>query len=296
MQPRGKHRTPWRWAALMLLTCSQLTAAAQQLVSLEIKPGIAATAAYWPGENGLPPVVIVHGFLQTREFPTVRRLAEALAESGYPVLTPTLSLGIDDRRQSLACEAIHTHDMNGDVAELTHWVDWLARETRRRPILIGHSSGNLALLGYLARHTDPPVSETIMISLTYFGQGPAANETPADAERALADLARGQQVLGEYALNYCQKYVATPASFLSYYVWSKDRTVESVKSMKVPTSVIIGDADRRIDRDWMQILQAHSLNVIAVEGANHFFDQQHEFDLLDAIEGLLADAAVQPTD
>jgi pimeloyl-ACP methyl ester carboxylesterase len=289
-------RTPRFWAALLLLGCAQLAAAEQRLVTLEVRPGIEASAAYWPGEATLPPVLIVHGFLQTREFPTVRRLAESLAESGYPVLTPTLSLGIHDRRQSLACEAIHTHDMDSDAAELARWVEWYRQETRRQPILIGHSAGNLLLLNYLAQRSDPPVSRAIMISLTYFGQGPAAFETPADAERALADLARGKDTLGEYALNYCRRYVTTPASFLSYYSWSKQRTVDSVRSVPVPTSVIIGDADQRMDRDWMQILADHSLDVITVAGANHFFDQQHEFDLLDTIEGLLADTGVKAVD
>ena len=31
------------------------------------------------------------------------------------------------------------------------------------------------------------------------------------------------------------------------------------------------------------------MNVVLIEGANHFFDQAHEFDLTDAIEKLLSE-------
>ena len=70
-------------------------------IELEVVPGITAEADYWPGEADKPAVLILHGFLQTREFPTVRRLAEALADEGYSVLTPSLTLGLNRRRQSL---------------------------------------------------------------------------------------------------------------------------------------------------------------------------------------------------
>ncbi len=87
------------------------TSGAERRVELEVAPGLTAAAAYWQGEADMPPVLIAHGFLQTREFPTVSRLAESLADFGYSVLKPSLSLGIDRRTKSLACEAIHTHSM-----------------------------------------------------------------------------------------------------------------------------------------------------------------------------------------
>lgn len=280
----------------LLVTGGHAAAEASRVVSIEVGEGIRATARFWPGEPSLPPVLILHGFLQTRDFPTVRRLAESLSESGYPVLTPTLALGIDNRAQSLHCEAIHTHDMDSDVAELSHWRRWLSAETGRQPVLIGHSSGALTLVPLLAAPGPGKSPPAILISLSYFGQGPAANETPADAARARSQLARDPGVLGDYALNYCQRYVTTPARFLSYYDWSKERMAKEFKAVHSPARVIIGSADKRIDRDWIQVLEDNGFEVIVVPGASHFFDQQHEFDLLDAVEGILADIGTEPAD
>ena len=97
-------------------------------MSLELRSGLTAVSDYWPGEADLPAILILHGFLQTREFQTVRRLAEALSDEGYSVLLPSLTLGLDRRRQSVACEAIHTHSMQQDVDELRAWIDWLAAQ------------------------------------------------------------------------------------------------------------------------------------------------------------------------
>ena len=100
-------------------------------------------------EKARTPILILHGFLQTHHFPTVRQLADSLAGLGYPVLTPSLSLGLHRRNTSLACEAIHAHSMQKDAEEVGHWVDWLQRRYQRKPVLIGHSAGSVTLLAYL---------------------------------------------------------------------------------------------------------------------------------------------------
>jgi len=119
------------------------------IVRLEMRPGIDASAEYLAGLRNKPAVLLLHGFLQTREFPTVATLARGLQDAGYPVLTPTLSLGIPNRAQSLACEAVHRHSLDEDVAEIARWVDWLKSHGHRSIVLIGHSFGSMQLLAYL---------------------------------------------------------------------------------------------------------------------------------------------------
>ncbi len=43
--------------------------------------------------------MILHGFMLTHNFQTVKQLAESLHESGYTVLTPSLSLGLTNEKQ-----------------------------------------------------------------------------------------------------------------------------------------------------------------------------------------------------
>ena len=105
----------------------------------------------WTAQRDKPAVLLLHGFLQTRDFPTVATLARGLRDAGYPVLSPTLSLNIPNRSQSLACEAIHRHSLDDDIGEIARWVDWLKSHGHRSIVLIGHSFGSLQLLAYLCQ-------------------------------------------------------------------------------------------------------------------------------------------------
>jgi len=274
-------------ATVILLSLNTVATAKETSVILEMKSGDSAEAAYWAGEPDMPAILIQHGFLQTRHFPTVRRLALALADSGFTVLTPTLTLGIDRRTASLPCEAVHTHTMEHTQEEIAIWVDWLHAKTGQEPVVIGHSAGSINLLDYLTHSPGSPVAHAIFISVTYFGHGEAAFESPEHAARARAALARGEAGLAEYALGFCRQYVTTPAAYLSYYDWDKQRTNRAFQSCGVSSTLIAGSADDRIDLEWIETLQQHGAEVRIVEGANHFFDQFHEFDLLDEIEHVL---------
>ncbi|WP_026182106.1 MULTISPECIES: alpha/beta hydrolase [unclassified Thioalkalivibrio] len=274
-------------ATVILLSLNTVATAKETAVILEMSSGDSAEAAYWAGEPDMPAILIQHGFLQTRHFPTVRRLALALADSGFTVLTPTLTLGIDRRTASLPCEAVHTHTMEHTQEEIAIWVDWLYAKTGQEPVVIGHSAGSINLLDYLTHSPGSPVAHAIFISVTYFGHGEAAFESPEHATRARAALARGEAGLAEYALGFCRQYVTTPAAYLSYYDWDKQRTNRAFQSCGVSSTLIAGSADDRIDLEWIETLQQHGAEVRIVEGANHFFDQFHEFDLLDEIEHVL---------
>ncbi|MEJ1489735.1 MAG: alpha/beta hydrolase family protein [Candidatus Sedimenticola sp. (ex Thyasira tokunagai)] len=264
-----------------------LPEAAAEAVVLEVSPGIMATAEFQQGEADSPVILILHGFLQTREFPTVVALGESLAESGMTVLRPTLSLGINRRDKSQACEAIHLHSMEMDTREVAAWVEWLHQRTGRNVTLVGHSAGSTQLLSYLSTAQAPPVDSAILISLSYFGPGRAANESPEHAALAGERLSRGALGPAEYGLDFCPNYVTSPAEYLSYYGWDKQRTLVSLEGLSIDTTVIIGEADQRIDTGWIGILRERGVKLVSVEGANHFFVQQHEFDLLDLVERIL---------
>lgn len=72
---------------LFCLLISLFPAAAQAaVVQQEMRPGITANADYLTGERSKPAVLVLHGFLQTRDFQTVATLARGIGDAGYPVL------------------------------------------------------------------------------------------------------------------------------------------------------------------------------------------------------------------
>ncbi|MBT8120061.1 MAG: alpha/beta hydrolase [Gammaproteobacteria bacterium] len=259
-----------------------------ETVSLETSKNVTATAEYISGEPGKPLLILIHGFLQTRSFSTVDRLFTALQDSGFPVLAPTLSLGISERAQALPCESIHTHSLGDDSREIGQWVDWASKQGHEDIVLIGHSAGSVNITAYLATGSHPVVKKTILISLTHYGPGrPAALETEEHARLARTMIEQGDDGLERFALAFCKDYVSTAKNFLSYYDWSDQAIIKAINKKAPENYIIIGSNDNRIKQQWISSLQQANAKVIVIDGASHFFDQAYEFDLLEKVEELL---------
>jgi len=268
-----------KYGYLLFLLLLLPQAAAAERARIELRNGLTAQAEYLSGKPTLPAVLVLHGFLQTHDFPTVATLARGLNESGYTVLAPTLSLGVPNRKQSLACEAVHRHSLDDDLDEIDRWVKWLTSRGHRQIVLIGHSFGSMQLLAYLAGKPDPAVRGYIAASLTETQIGPISR---AELIERLEDaVARGDHKLVNQPISYCKKYPSNPAALLSYVRWDQARLVKALNAYKGHKLLIMGDADVMIGRKWLSTLQESRTPMAIVKGAGHFMDGEHEFDLLE---------------
>jgi pimeloyl-ACP methyl ester carboxylesterase len=267
-------------AFLLCLLLSALPASAHAaIVRLEMRPGIPASAEYLAGQPDKPAVLLLHGFLQTRTFATVATLARGLNDAGYSVLSPTLSLGIPNREKSLACEAVHTHSLDDDVAEIARWVVWLKSRGHRSIVLLGHSFGSMQLLAYLAGRPDGAVKAYIGTSLIEAQVGDTARgPLIAQLER---QVRRRERALVNQPLSFCRNYLSPPEALLSYVRWDAARTLAALKQAPVSTRLIMGSADAMLGRNWIRSLEDLQTPMVVVQGANHFMDGEHEFDLLE---------------
>jgi pimeloyl-ACP methyl ester carboxylesterase len=268
------------WLLVAAMPMAVLAGSAR--MELSMAPDLVAEADYWPGAADMPAILILHGFLQTREFPTVRRLAESLADEGFSVLTPSLTLGLNRRRQSLACEAIHTHSLQQDVAELTAWTMWLAKRAGKPPVVIGHNTAGVLLAAMLDAH-QARIEQALLVSMTAFGQVAPADRIEILRKRAVESVTDAIDEIQIYSLGYCRDYATTATAFLSYLEWDRDRLGQALTAASVPVTVIFGGKDERADRAWLDSLAVGGVEIRAVAGADHFFDLAHEFDLLDEV-------------
>lgn len=252
-------------------------------VEAKLSSGMVVGASYHPGRKQLPAVLILHGFLQTRDFPTVASTMDALTSGGYTVLAPTLSLGVSRRNKSLPCEALHVHTLEEDAEEIAFWVRWLMSKGHARIALIGHSYGNVQLLAYLGRNPSPVVKQLLMISLTDVEAKQSAAQRARYAQTLRERAARGDTGLAEVEFGHCRKYVGPPASLLSYMSISRQRILDALAQSPVPARVIMGSLDDRMGAGWLEQLQARGIAVSVIPGASHFFDNQYEFDLHEAV-------------
>lgn len=268
-----------KYGYLLFLLLLLPQAAAAERARIELGNGLTAQAEYLSGKPTLPAVLVLHGFLQTHDFPTVATLARGLNDSGYTVLAPTLSLGVPNRKQSLACEAVHRHSLDEDLDEIDRWVKWLTSRGHRQIVLIGHSFGSMQLLAYLAGKPDPAVRGYIAASLTETQIGPTSR---AELIERLEDaVARGDHKLVNQPISYCKKYPSNPAALLSYVRWDQARLLKALNAYKGHKLLIMGDADVMIGRKWLSTLQESRTPMAIVKGAGHFMDGEHEFDLLE---------------
>ena len=282
---------------LVLFSLLSVAPSRAEEVELTLPDGKVALGEYRPGKADLPAILILHGFLQTRDFPTVKRLADSLNEEfDYPVLTPTLTLGISRRKSSLACEAIQNHNLEGAVAEIHAWVEWLKKKGHHSIVLVGHSTGSIMLTAYLQK-ADAEVIHALLISLTHFGPVHSVfhgeSGDPVERARRLSKGA-GKDLLAEFPIAYCKTYVATPENVLSYYNWDESHVLAALDHAKIPVTVIIGSEDARMEAEWLAALRARNqVDIKIIEGADHFFDSEHEFSLLETVDELLQKISTQ---
>jgi len=270
-----------RFFLFLLVSCIGLSARAES-VELTLPNKLVAMAEYRKGNADKPAVILLHGFLQTHEFPMIHRLIEGIADTGRGVLAPTLTLGVTHRRQSLACEAIHTHTMQDGEGEIGAWVKWLKARHEGSIILLGHSFGSVEALAYLSGKPDPAITRFIGVSII---EGRLKMNT-AETRKLIADVRKQashrQPPVLTQQFSFCQKYQATPASLLSYLEWTPQRVLDAGTGLTLPKLFIIGARDDRLGTGWVDKLKIHN-RVKIIPGANHFMDGEHEFDLLDTV-------------
>ena len=266
-----------------LLPCQPAFAGNEDVIEARLPSGRVVSAEFHAGKSDFPAVFVLHGFLQTRDFPTVAGLVEALSTAGYTVVAPTLSLGISRRNKSLPCEAVHLHSLNDDAVEVGFWINWLTRKGYKRIVLVGHSFGNLQLLTYLNRAPEPAVKQVLMISLADVELKQSAQQRARVAQNLRDHVSHGDKALVAAEFGQCKKYVSPPAALLTYMTLSRRSILDGLANSTVPVKVIMGGEDDRMGPDWVEQLVSKGISVRVIPGASHFFDNQYEFDLHDAV-------------
>lgn len=258
--------------------------AASQAAPVEIQTAgqVTATADFRPGRADRPAILLLHGFLQTRDFGIIKSIADTLADEGYTVLSPTLSLGISNRKRSLDCEALHLHDMDGDIGEIQQWVKWLREHGHDDIIGVGHSFGGVQLLAWREKYRE---AEFPLVGISLVGSAPfSATQKPAASAKAPRQAGGA---LIHAPLSFCDSYTAPAAKHASYSQWNADRVIAAMKRGAPRIDVILGSEDKFPPPGWETRLQKAGAKTHRIRDANHFMDGTQEFDMLEILLGIL---------
>lgn len=279
--------TPIRLLVSLCLIWTLCSPAQADRLEYRLPSRTVLNAEYQAGNPRQPAIFLLHGFLQTHEFPTVKRLADGLNSAGYTTLSPTLSLGISRRVKSLSCEATHRHMLEQDIVEIEIWMNWLGRHHHGPILFIGHSYGSLQGLIYSAGKPHPSLRQMVALSLVDTEQKLFDTSRTTMLALARARVANGYKGLMDFALGHCKQYTATPKSYLSYANWNRKQVLDLARNSRVPVNVVMGNKDSRMGPGWAQALMNAGVQVNSIDGANHFFDAEYEFDLIELILNIL---------
>jgi esterase/lipase len=245
--------------------------------------GLLAEASYHQGEPGKPAVILLHGFLTVHTFNLISDISNELADNGYTVLAPTLTLGISRRKSTLDCNALHLHSMEKDLQEIEWWVNWLIKKGHKNIILMGHSSGAVQMTSYASTQKHKEVNKLVALSMIPLNDMHSKNFQDS-YQAARSKIKSGNDDIYNYTLAYCTgNYAAPPKEFMSYAKLDNEYIAKTLRSVKIPKSVIMGSEDIPVSATWPQDLKQSGAHVDIIEGADHFFGNGTEFELFEAI-------------
>ncbi len=293
-----------RFLAVLLLTCT-LTAPVQA-EEVKIKPGARTLNANlekaedWPAG---PVVLMTHGTLAHNEMEIMATLQALFKEQGVSSLAINLSLGIEDRHGMYDCRVPHRHRHEDALTEIGHWVRWLEGQGVKRIVLLGHSRGGNQAAWYAAEHDDPAVSRLVLVAPMTWSPEDAARGyekrygTPLAPilKEAQARVAAGEPdaLLGPMGFLYCEDAKATAAAVISYYgpELRKD-TPHVLAAVREPVQVFVGSEDRVVkglETRLRPLVAKGAVDLVLIDGADHFFRDLYAEDLVDAAVEFIAD-------
>jgi pimeloyl-ACP methyl ester carboxylesterase len=250
-----------------------------------------------------PVVLLTHGTLAHGGMEIMQTLQSALQERGISSLSMTLSLGLDNRRGMYDCVVPHTHRHTDAVGEIDAWLGWLQSQGVEEVALLGHSRGGNQSARFAAEHPGAPVSAVILVAPQTWSDAAAvrdydkrfgkALESELERARVLDKEGRGAEMLAPVDFIYCAETSATAAAFLSYY--SPDPRMDTpslIPEIKAPVLVVAGSEDDVVEglvEAVQPLADGERVNLIVLDGADHFFRDLYAEEIADAVQTLLED-------
>jgi pimeloyl-ACP methyl ester carboxylesterase len=233
------------------------------------------------GENV---VVLVHGTLAHDRQETIAALQKNLRERGVASLAITLSLGIDDRQGSRACDVVHDYALAGAQREIRLWVEWLNAQRAKSVDILGFSRGGaqVAAMGPEL----PMVRRMVLVAPTFS----TALEQAAIYERTFGhplapelDAAR-KEPLQKRTVDFltCKQAPVLGATFLDVYTELPPRLAAKTGH---PTLIIVAGKDEVVPDLGGKL--PSDVRPVVIDGASHFFPDLYGEEAADVIAKFL---------
>jgi len=233
------------------------------------------------GENV---VVLVHGMLSHDRQETIAALQKNLKERDIASLAITLSLGIDDRQGSRACDVVHDYALAGAQREIRLWIEWLNAQRARSVDILGFSRGGaqVAAIGPEL----PTVRRIVLLAPTFAtaAEQAAAYQQVYGHPLAPELEAARKEPLQKRTVDFltCKQAPVLGATFLDAYTELPPRLAARTGH---PTLVIVAGKDE-VAPDLAAKLPS-DVRPIVIDGASHFFPDLYGEEAADVVAKFL---------
>ena len=211
----------------------------------------------------------------------VSQQREFWVSEGFPVLSPTLTLGVNDRREPYDCSYPLDHPYELNLEEIKAWVRWLKKQGVRRIILAGHSMGGQQVI-HAARALGGDKSIVGVLAVAPAKGTPREHPLLGKAKE-LVSKGKGK-VLLKTSFFYCNSVEVSARTLYTYY--GADRNIgRSLRKVKVPVLIVWGGEDERV-RNLPEFLKPYienrkNVRIEVIDYADHFFRDLAAEDLRD---------------
>ncbi len=266
-----------------------------------------ARLAHTKGWPRGPVVLMIHGTFAHNQMEIMATIQELLVDAGMSALAINLSLSVDDRHGTFACETPHAHRDSDALDEIGLWLDWLETRGAERVVLLGHSRSGNQIARFVAERDTPQVAALVLIAPSTWD---AASEANGYQERFGVPLSMRLEEAGELVAAgkpgawleqtgfiFCAGAKVTAATFLDYYEPNERRDTPSVlPALHKPTIVFAGSEDKvnpPLEAKAAAVADGEKVKLFVIDGADHFFRDLYAEELVEIIVEELAGSSLQ---
>ncbi len=263
-----------------------------------------ARAQSWPQGRV---VLMIHGSLAHNKMEIMWTIQELLVDAGLSALAINLSLSVDDRHGTFACETPHAHRDSDALDEIGLWLDWLETRGAERIVLLGHSRSGNQIARFVTERDAPRVEAVVLVAPSVWDAGQDADSYQErfgvplsmrlEEARELVAAGKPGAWLEQTGFIYCAGAKVTAATFLDYYEPDERRDTPSVlPAIHKPTIVFAGSEDtvvEGLETRVSPIADGEQLKLFVIDGADHFFRDLYAEEIVEIIAENLAESSLQ---
>jgi len=246
-------------------------------------------------------MLITHGALAHRDMEFIVYLRKLFKEQGYNTLAINLSLGVSNRHGMYDCKITQRHRNDDAVEEIDLWVQWLHQQGVSSITLLGHSRGGAQTALYAAERDSDLIKAVVLLApATHENTNATAYQLRYKQEmlpllhksKKLVSDGRGNTVLEHIGLMSCGDTSVRAETFVSYY--GQDQRLDTpylIPKIKKPLLIVVAGSDEvvvALDKKVAPLADGERVQVIVIDGADHFFRDLNTDDAAEEIDAFLS--------